>query len=95
MSGLFRAASCVGVRVKRGGRVSGGQRKRRSFFLSMDVMSSCWRGQEEQAAKVKAEKIRVALEKIKEAQVKKLGLGEGKIGHCGFWQCVSESEGGV
>ncbi|CAB1346850.1 unnamed protein product, partial [Coregonus sp. 'balchen'] len=35
-------------------------------------MVSCWRSQEEQAAKTKAEKIRVALEKIKEAQVKKL-----------------------
>lgn len=29
--------------------------------------------QEEQAAKMKAEKIRVALEKIKEAQIKKVG----------------------
>ncbi|KAG7467363.1 hypothetical protein MATL_G00152490 [Megalops atlanticus] len=35
-------------------------------------MALCWRSQEEQAAKLKAEKIRVALEKIKEAQVKKL-----------------------
>ncbi|KAG7219701.1 hypothetical protein INR49_018897 [Caranx melampygus] len=35
-------------------------------------MNSCWRNQEEQAAKLKAENIRVALEKIKEAQVKKL-----------------------
>lgn len=31
--------------------------------------------QEEQAAKLKAEKIRVALEKIKEAQVKKVIFG--------------------
>lgn len=35
--------------------------------------------QEEQAAKVKAEKIRVALEKIKEAQVKKVKACRGRV----------------
>lgn len=38
------------------------------FFVNMLFYHS----QEEQAAKAKAEKIRVALEKIKEAQVKKV-----------------------
>ncbi len=38
------------------------------FFVNMALYHS----QEEQAAKAKAEKIRVALEKIKEAQVKKV-----------------------
>lgn len=38
------------------------------FFVNMSLC----RPQEEQAAKAKAEKIRVALEKIKEAQVKKV-----------------------
>lgn len=41
----------------------------------VDVCSHCLScPQEEQAAKAKAEKIRVALEKIKEAQVKKVGV---------------------
>lgn len=39
------------------------------------VYLKCFCSQEEQAAKLKAEKIRVALEKIKEAQVKKVILG--------------------
>lgn len=38
------------------------------FFVNMSLCHP----QEEQAAKAKAEKIRVALEKIKEAQVKKV-----------------------
>ena len=36
------------------------------------IVRACVCVQEEQAAKTKAEKIRVALEKIKEAQVKKV-----------------------
>ena len=54
--------------------------------------------QEEQAAKAKAEKIRVALEKIKEAQVKKVGVPKSCINvyvhvvYCLFFiYCRSES----
>lgn len=42
----------------------------RTLWAAVDLKSLCL--QEEQAAKLKAEKIRVALEKIKEAQVKKV-----------------------
>lgn len=44
------------------------------FFLIFINPFSGVSFQEEQAAKLKAEKIRVALEKIKEAQVKKVGV---------------------
>ena len=40
--------------------------------MCIHVLCVCMCVQEEQAAKTKAEKIRVALEKIKEAQVKKV-----------------------
>ncbi len=46
-----------------------------NMFLCVFVcVCVCTRVQEEQAAKLKADNIRVALEKIKEAQVKKVGL---------------------